>query len=48
MLSGLTLLDLNKVNFAAQNGEIEDFAVDIALKRMDIPQISHWLQLHTT
>ena len=47
MLTGLTLLELNKVNFTAQVGEIEDFAVDIAVKRIDVPQISNWLKLHT-
>jgi len=48
MLSGLTLLDLNKVNFIAQPGEIEDFAVDIATKHIDVPQISKWLRSHAT
>jgi death-on-curing protein len=47
MLSGLTLLDLNKVNFTAQPGGIENFAVDIATKHIDVPQISNWLRLHT-
>jgi death-on-curing protein len=46
MLSGLTLLELNKINFTAQPGEIEDFAVDIATKHIDVPQISSWLRLH--
>jgi len=47
MLSGLTLLELNKVNFTAQPGEIEDFAVDIATKHIDVPQISNWLRKRT-
>ena len=47
MLSGLTLLELNNCNFTAQQGEIEDFAVDIAIKRIDVPKITHWLQLRT-
>ncbi len=47
MLSGLTLLELNKVRFTAHPGEIEDFAVDIATKHIDVPQISNWLRQHT-
>lgn len=47
MLTGLTLLELNKVSFTAQPGEIEDFAVDIATKHIDVPQISNWLQSHS-
>lgn len=47
MLSGLTLLELNSINFTAQPGEIEDFAVDIATKHIDVPQISNWVRLHT-
>lgn len=46
MLAGFTLLELNKVNFTMQPGEIEDFAVDIATKHTDVPQISSWLQRH--
>ncbi|HUC87641.1 MAG TPA: type II toxin-antitoxin system death-on-curing family toxin [Candidatus Binatia bacterium] len=48
MLSGLTLLELNQVNFKAKVGEIEDFAVEIATKRLDIPVIAQWLDLHIT
>ncbi len=46
MLTGLTFLELNKVNFTAQPGELEDFAVDIATKHTDVPQISNWLRSH--
>ena len=48
MLSGLTLLMLNGQEFKANTGEIEDFAVEIATKRIDVPQISRWLQGHTS
>ena len=48
MLTGLTLLELHKINFVANPGEIENFAVDIATKHIDIPQISSWLQAHIT
>src|SRR5215469_8608437 len=48
MLAGLTLLDINKVSFEAKQGEIEDFAVEIAVKHIDIPHITIWLQKHMT
>ena len=47
LLSGLTMLDINGVNFFAKEGEIEDFAVKIAVDHIDIPKIAHWLELHT-
>lgn len=47
MLVGLTLLELNDVDFTAKPGEIEDFAVEIATRRIDVPQISEWLNLHS-
>lgn len=46
MLTGLTLLEMNGFNFTAKTGEIDDFAVKIAVDRIDIPQISSWLQTH--
>jgi prophage maintenance system killer protein len=46
MLSGLTLLEINSKHFKAKPGEIEDFAVVIAIKNIDVPQISNWLQTH--
>ena len=47
MLTGLTFLAVNGINFAAKPGEIEDFAVEIATMHIDVPQISSWLQEHT-
>ncbi len=47
MLAGLTLLQLNGKTFRADMGEIEDFAVKIATKHIDVPKISKWLKLHT-
>lgn len=47
MLTGLTLLDLNGVSFSMQKGEIEDFAVKIAVEHIDVPEIAHWLEQHT-
>ncbi len=47
MLAGLTLLQLNGNSFRVDMGEIEDFAVKIATKHIDVPKISKWLKLHT-
>jgi death-on-curing protein len=47
MLAGLTFLKLNKVEFSFQPGEIEDFAVDVATKHIDVPGISDWLRAHS-
>lgn len=46
MLSALTLLALNKVEFHTKKGEIEDFAVKIATDHLDIPIIARWLEGH--
>ncbi len=47
MLSGLTLLGVNGTRFFAKKGEIEDFAVKIAVEHLDVPQISQWLEERT-
>jgi death on curing protein len=46
MLAGLTLLRINELVFRARNGEIEDFAVSIAIDRLDVPVIADWLRAH--
>jgi death-on-curing protein len=46
MLAGLTLLAVNQIKFQANAGEIEDFAVEIAIKKLDVPAISEWLGNH--
>ena len=46
LLSALTQLRINGVNFEAQAGEIEDFAVDVAVKKLDVAAISAWLEAH--
>jgi len=43
MLAGLTLLEINGITFSAQEGEIEDFAVRIAVEHLDVPHIVAWL-----
>ena len=47
MLSGLTLLEVNGYQFIAEQGEIEDFAVDIATKHTGIDDIAQWLEIHS-
>lgn len=47
MLAGLVLLDINGVSFSMKPKEIEDFAVLIAVERLDIPFIVKWLIQHT-
>lgn len=44
LLAGLTLLEINGINFVAPRGEIEDFAVKVATDKLDIPAIAGWLQ----
>lgn len=46
MLAGLTLIEVNGLIFSAKLGEIEDFAVRIAVEHLDIPEIVHWLERH--
>jgi death on curing protein len=48
MLAGLTLLEVNDIRFAANPGEVEDFAVRIATDKLDVPAIVLWLREHTT
>jgi len=47
MLAGLTLLEINGIRFAANPGEIEDFAVLVATDKLDVPSIVAWLREHT-
>jgi death-on-curing protein len=47
MLAGLTLLQINNLQFAAKPGEVEDFAVKVATSKLDVPAIALWLRRHT-
>ena len=47
MLTGLALLALNDIRFQARSGEIEDFAVKIAVERLDVLAIASWLHERT-
>jgi len=44
MLAGLTLLEINGLQFITQVGEVEDFAVKIATEKLDVPVIAAWLR----
>ena len=46
MLAGLTFLKINGTGFHLPVGELEDFAVDIATKQLDIPAVAQWLNRH--
>jgi death-on-curing protein len=46
MLAGLTLLEINGIHFTAKPGEIEDFAVKVAVDKLDVPAIMSWLHAH--
>ena len=47
MLAGLTLLGINDFQFSAQSSEIENFAVRIAIDKLDVPAIAKWLEGHS-
>jgi death-on-curing protein len=46
ILAGLTLLGINHIQFNAKPGEIEDFAVQVAAHKLDVPAVVSWLQHH--
>lgn len=46
MLAGLTLLEVNKIFLSIQPGELEDFAVKIATDKLEVTQITAWLNNH--
>ena len=47
LLVGLTLLEINDIEFIAEQGELEDFAVEVAVEHLDITDISMWLERHS-
>lgn len=47
MLAGLTLLEMNEYNFIARQGELEDFAVHIAVSHPNVSVITNWLEQHS-
>ncbi len=47
MLAGLTLLELNGLVFEAVAGELEDFAVQVAVEHLGVEEIAKWLDEHS-
>ena len=47
MLAGLTLLEVNSMEFVAKEGELEDFAVKIATDHLEVSAIAEWLRAHS-
>ncbi len=45
ILAGLTFLKINDVVTTMHEREIEDFAVKVAVEKLDVTAISHWLSL---
>jgi death-on-curing protein len=43
VLAGLTFLNINNIKIELSKGELEDFAVKIAVEKLDISIISSWL-----
>ena len=46
MLVGLTFLVINGITVRFDTGEIEDFAVTIAIDKLDVTSISAWIDHH--
>lgn len=44
MLAGLTFLKVNNIIFSARQGELEDFAVRVAVERLNVDDIAAWLK----
>ncbi len=44
ILAGLTLLKVNGKHFSVQVGEIEDFAVHVAVDNLELDHIAQWLE----
>ncbi|HUC95807.1 MAG TPA: type II toxin-antitoxin system death-on-curing family toxin [Candidatus Saccharimonadia bacterium] len=47
MLTGLTFLKLNSVNFNAPEGAIEEYAVRITTEKLDVKYIASWLEQYS-
>lgn len=46
MLVGITLVELNGSVFHAKKGEIENFAVRVAVEHLSVEEIADWLTVH--
>lgn len=47
MLTGLTFLEVNGHTFMAKKGDLEDFAVRVAMNHLEVSAISAWLEEHS-
>lgn len=47
MLVALTFIEINSYKTFIKNGELEDFAVQIAVEKCGIPEIAKWLRAHS-
>jgi death-on-curing protein len=47
MLAGLSMLDINGVNISLDAGEVENFAVKIAVENLSVEEIASWLKSHS-
>ncbi len=47
MLAGLTFLEVNGFQIKIKKGELEDFAVRVAVEHLDVEQIAKWLKENT-
>lgn len=47
MLAGLTFVEVNGSRFSADTGELEDFAVSVAVEHRSVDDIAAWLEQHT-
>lgn len=46
MLAGLTLLKINGISLSLAQGDLEDFAVQVAVEKLDVAAIMKWLGDH--
>lgn len=44
ILAGITLMEINGFKFVAKARELEDFAVKVAVDKLDVPAIAEWLE----
>ena len=46
--AGIFFLEKNNVQLSFNKGELEDFAVKVAVEKLDITAIAKWLEAHST
>ncbi len=48
ILVGLMFIEVNGYVFRANDGELEDFAVSVAVDHLEVDAIAAWLEAHST